>query len=446
MCLLSPLLAALVAGVPPAQVPTFAVSPYVQLGDRPKLSSREGVTILWQADPGGSWRVQARQGVEWREVEQVTSRPSIPASLRQFQAEINDLQPGGRFEYRVLRDGVSVFGASAVARKSAGQPFRAAIFGDIGAGTPAQRRITYQVWKQEPDFGFITGDIVYDRGRMSEYRARYFPILNSGEASPSTGAPLLRSTLFAACIGNHDAFAPDLGRYPDGLAFYINWALPLNGPLDTIGERGTPRAKLTAEFKAAAAGRYPALGNYSFDYGNTHWTVLDGNAYVDWSNPKLRTWLDRDLAAAKSARWRIVAFHEPGFHSSKKHAGDVWMKSVHPILERRGVDVAFSGHVHNYQRSHPIRMQGERMIIDRTFNGKSATRPKGVIYIVTGAAGATLYDRSQNTAPGSWKPFTARFVSGVHSFTMMESRGDRILLRQIDDQGKEVDRIAIDRQ
>jgi len=61
------------------------------------------------------------------------------------------------------------------------------------------------------------------------------------------------------------------------------------------------------------------MANYSFDYGNSHWAVLDANTYIDWYNPSLWEWMQKDLASAKSATWRFVAFHQPGFNSSNEH-------------------------------------------------------------------------------------------------------------------------------
>jgi hypothetical protein len=67
----------------------------------------------------------------------------------------------------------------------------------------------------------ITGGIVYARGRISEYREKFWPIYNAEEASPSRGAPLLRSTLFLAAPGNDDIGTRDLDTYPDGLAYFL---------------------------------------------------------------------------------------------------------------------------------------------------------------------------------------------------------------------------------
>ena len=38
-------------------------------------------------------------------------------------------------------------------------------------------------------------------------------------------------------------------------------------------------------FTEAAGEAYPRMTNFSFDYGNAHWTVIDSNPYVDWTDP-----------------------------------------------------------------------------------------------------------------------------------------------------------------
>ena len=97
------------------------------------------------------------------------------------------------------------------------------------------------------------------------------------------------------------------------------------------------------------------MANFSLDYGNAHWTVLDANATVDWTDRELQEWVASDLAAAKGATWRFVSFHQPGFNSSKTHFNEQYMRTLSPIFEEGKVDVVFNGHVHNYQRSYPLR-------------------------------------------------------------------------------------------
>ena len=84
------------------------------------------------------------------------------------------------------------------------------------------------------------------------------------------------------------------------------------------------------------------MANYSFDYGNSHWTFIDSNVYVDWSDAYLRNWLARDLAAAKDAAWKFVVFHHPAFNSSRAHFTEQQMRLISDILEHRGVDMVFA--------------------------------------------------------------------------------------------------------
>jgi hypothetical protein len=81
--------------------------------------------------------------------------------------------------------------------------------------------------------------------------------------------------------------------------------------------------------------------------------------------------------------------------------------------------------------------------LDKMFDGQKDTTPEGVIYIVTGAGGQTLYNPEQNNDPDSWQKFTARFVSNVHSLTIADVDGKTLTLTQVAADGKELDKIKI---
>ena len=112
-----------------------------------------------------------------------------------------------------------------------------------------------------------------------------------------------------------------------------------------LGPEANKKAFLDAAGKA-----FPRMANFSFDYGNAHWTVLDANATSTGPTASSAAWVARDLAAAKGATWRFVGFHQPGFNSSKKHFDEQHMRLLAPVFEAGKVDVVFNGHVHNYQR------------------------------------------------------------------------------------------------
>ncbi len=128
------------------------------------------------------------------------------------------------------------------------------------------------------------------------------------------------------------------------------------------------------------------------------------------------------------------------------------------------MDLVFSGHVHNYQRSVPLkfapapasrdkkgRVNGT-FTLDTKFDGAKETRPDGVIHVVAGGGGAGIYgpnDLEKVTAAlkkehgDNWAPFNAKYVADRHSFVVLDLSPGRLLLRALDSKGEEIDRVAI---
>ena len=342
----------------------FLAKPYLQLGRMPTDATY--MDVIWHVDDSDTtWTVEWRQSNgAWTPALNLSYRriavPTVDPH-RVYRGELKGLTPGKPFEYRVLRDGQPLFSATGLARKSAEQPYRLGIFGDIAADKDPQKKVAYQLSKAKPDAVMVMGDIVYSRGRISEYRHHFFECYNGEVASPEAGAPLTRSVMFVGSPGNHDVATTDLEKYPDAHAYFYYWSQPLNGP--TIGAGSTFTAKLTGPkeniqaLKNSAGEQYPRMATFSFDYGNAHWTMLDSNAFVDWADADLRDWLKKDLEAAKGATWRFVGFHHPGFNSAIKHQEEKQMRKIADLFEEYKVDVVFSGHVHNYQRSFPVKWE-----------------------------------------------------------------------------------------
>ena len=415
------------------------VKPYLQLGYGPTPTT---LRVLWHApDSDQVWSVEHRpvgSSGAWTPAGSVGSRRiAVPGTTphRVLGATLSGLEPGGRFEYRVKAGSDVLFSAEGRAPKSASQKYRFLAVGDCGAGTPEQKPIALLAHRADVDLAVIPGDIVYEDGLISEYHEKFWPVYNADIADRS-GAPLLRSIPFVAAPGNHDIDNRDLGKNPDGMAYFLYWEQPLNGPIGKVGGPFVPAIKgPEANIKAfteAAGKAFPRMANFSFDYGNTHWLLLDSNNPVDWTNPEIRDWVAKDLAAAKSATWRFVAFHHPGFNSSREHFEQQQMRLLAPIFEAGMVDIVFSGHVHNYQRSMPMtfvpdrqgtqlmggrdgktirgRVVNGRWTLDHSFGHDGDTTPKGIIYVVTGAGGQHLYNPEQQDDPDSWQKFTEKFV------------------------------------
>lgn len=470
--LLSTLITALLffSGYAQDDKPAFLVNPYLQVGYQPASNSLD---LLWvPVDSSAVYEVQYKKGAGdvWTKAVTLSSRTIAVdnvAAHRLFQAALTELVPGSIFDYRVFHDKKMVYSASAHAPKSKEQPYRFVVFGDVGAGTKAAMGIALGVYEAKPDLVLIPGDIVYDNGLVREYNKRFWPIYNTAKKD-TAGVPLMSSIPFVAAVGNHDLVTRDLDRSPDALAYYYYWQQPLNAPAGKEGVvypaiRGADERKKA--FLDAAGKAYPAMANFSYDYANAHWLVLDADNYVDWTDKELIDWVTNDLAKAKDADWRFVMFHQPGFNSSRAHFEQQQMRLLAPLFEAGKVDVVFTGHVHNYQRSYPLTFKpdnraGYQLVsgagktpagkivtgawtLDKKFDGKDITKPNGIIYLVTGAGGQGLYNKEQQDDRDSWQGFTYRFVSKVHSFTVADVKGKTLTIKQLAPDRTEVDSFTI---
>ena len=140
------------------------------------------------------------------------------------------------------------------------------------------------------------------------------------------------------------------------------------------------------------------------------------------------------------------------------------MRLLEPIFEANGVDVVFAGHVHNYQRSKPLRftpnppkrdpkgrVNGD-FVFDEDYDGVTKTVPRGIIHIVSGGGGASLYNAKdfdktvaqlKKDNPGNYVPLTAKYVANTHSFSLIELSAQELVLKQISIDGTELDRVRI---
>ncbi len=454
-----------------ADTTSFLVTPYLQIGNQQNVQTLQ---LLWHTkDTTSNWLVEYKTSSNAAWIKSTTiGYNKIDVSKVQpfavYNALLSNLTAGSNFNYRVKKNDKVIFESFAKAPKNISQSYKLVVFGDIGAGTKEAKQIANGVYKADADMIVVTGDIVYEQGTITDYTKVFWPIYNSNKKD-SIGVPIMNSTPMVAAVGNHDADSRDLDKLPDALAYYYFWDQPLNGLVGKEGGSLVPNLKGTEinknAFYAAAGKHYPNMTNFSFNYGNAHWTMLDADTYVDWTDTTLQNWVAKDLADAKNMTWHFVAFHHPGFTSSIDHFEQQQMRLLAPIFEKGNVDIVFNGHVHNYQRSFPMQFKPEKKgtllvggkenkivrgrvvnglwALDKNFDGKANTKANGVIYIVTGAGGQTLYNKEQNNNPDSWQKFTDKFISTIHSFTQMEVTRNKLQLKQIDAIGNEIDSIIL---
>jgi len=117
---------------------------------------------------------------------------------------------------------------------------------------------------------------------------------------------------------------------------------------------------------------------YSYNYGSVHMVML--NSYMPFAHgTPQHDFLRADLAAVdrKVTPWLVVACHAPWYNSNRAHeneAEEVLMRrAMEDLLYNHSVDLVFAGHVHNYERTHPVYR-------NRTDHG-------GPVYITVGDGG-----------------------------------------------------------
>lgn len=423
------------------QAPNFIAYPYLQLGRNPGSGKLRNLSVVWHTEAGPDGWGLVYGGKKASVVAKKITIPGIKPYWM-VSATMQGLSGKTSVEYSVTRNGSTVFSAKAKVPPGPGQSARLLLFGDTGRGLPGQKKVMYRAFQAGADLALVSGDIVYPHGRMSEYRKYLFPYANANSADPKNGAPFMRSVTWVAAPGNHDVDYRDLGKYPDGLAFYTNWIQPLNGPDYTQKVPGP--ASTIALHKEAAGENWTKSGNFSFDVGDVHVTCIDSGSYTNWRSDSMRNWLEKDLASAGN-KWKFVLMHVPPVYSAKTHANDGKLtQHLVPLFVKHKVNLLLTGHIHNYQRSKPFSINGSTIEVDKKFDGNTVRKTAWPICIVSGAGGAELYDQKLATNPGAWQPFTANFQAG-YSFSIIDVNGPKLQFTQMSADGKVLDRIVLEK-
>ncbi len=315
-----------------------------------------------------------------------TTEITLPQRDRLFlnEAVAHGLTPDAEYAYALTSNPSERFRF----RTPSARSIRVIVFGDSGSGSEAQLRLVPWMLTEAPDLALHTGDLAYPIGTQDAYRSFYFAPYRD----------LMPSVPFYPCPGNHD-YADD--RADTYRAF-------MRVPEDSVPADG--------------AGLY-----YSFDWGQAHFVSLDTNEPL-WaavsSSGRMLAWLDEDLKGSQAC-WKIVFFHHTPY-ATGNHEGETTAELVQrfvvPILERRGVRLVFAGHEHNYQRSHPLR-------------GGAVDREGGAIFVTTGGGGGGLY-------PAPPSPLQAVGHS-EHHFVSVQIEGDRIQVRAIGLDGRQLDSFSL---
>jgi hypothetical protein len=143
---------------------------------------------------------------------------------------------------------------------------------------------------------------------------------------------------------------------------------------------------------------------YSFDYVNAH--VLTMASEITFSKGSAQyNFVENDLktaAANPNIKWIIVNYHRvmytsPNTCSASTCEGSSSLRDAyHPLFDKYRVDLVLQGHVHNYQRTFPLKYDTVTPSSPtRTSTSTSSyTDPEGEIFVTVGTGGINFHGLS----------------------------------------------------
>jgi hypothetical protein len=329
----------------------WVVQPYLQ------YPTPTGITIQWETTrPGTSAVLYGPNKNSLKRVDATVTRN--PQSII-HRAVLTGLQPESHYVYRTestddqgrkLESPLFTFRTAPAGERS----IRFTVVGDTQDQPAINKRIAEHMWNERPDFFMIVGDLVGTGANKSHWTKDFFGSMR----------PLFDRVALLPVLGNHEG-----------------------------------DARLYYDYMAVPDPKYC----YRFTYGPAEIFVIDSNRNLAKGSEQYR-WLEAALASSK-ARWKFVAHHHPPYSSDDDDYGNLWegqsvwgdlrLRPVTELYEKYKVDIVWTGHIHSYERTWPLR------------SGQAAE--SGPIYIVCGGGGGGL-ERHGPTRP----EFSNRIRHGHH--------------------------------
>lgn len=332
-----------------AQALEMVVTPYLN------SPATDSMVVRWETDVPASSRVQWGAAVPMKESTGAEGMRTL------HEVRLDGLETGAQYFYQaVSRDdagneiesAVQTFGTAV----APGTAFGFVVFCDTQSNPDVVRKLAEFAYAQRPAFTLVGGDLVSDGTVKEHWTGHFFPNME----------PLNTRVPLVPILGNHDKNAHH---------FYDYFTLP------------------------------EPEHHYQFDYGDLSVFMLDSEKSFRESGDEYR-WLDTRLRRSKAV-WKIVMLHKPAYSSdeddygdtanTRSVMGDMNARRLVPLYERHGVDIVWSGHIHSYERTWPLK------------GGKAVSPKKGVVYLVTGGGGGGLEKAGPVRAP-----ISAKVYSGHH--------------------------------
>ena len=143
---------------------------------------------------------------------------------------------------------------------------------------------------------------------------------------------------------------------------------------------------------------------YSFNYQNVHVLVMATDSSYS-SGSSQYNFVKNDLKVASQDRninWIIVMIHKPLYSSpntcisSSCKGSTSLVNTYHPLFDKYKVDLVLEGHVHNYQRTYPIKYNPNSALspIKTSRNAFDYNDPEGEIFVIVGTGGINFHGLS----------------------------------------------------
>ena len=261
-----------------------------------------------------------------------------------------------------------------------------AVLGDNGSGRRNAMAVALRMARayRESSYGVVVlaGDVCYyghiDERYEAVFMRPYRALIDAGVA-------------WELAVGNHDAEGAngDRSRGRDGT--------------DEVAAELAHFGKVRSYYTA----RHGPVEVFVVDSGMV---LAGGDAAADQL-----AWLAGALEASR-APWKVALMHHPPYSSGRHGSSLRLRRAIEPILTGGGVDLAFAGHDHHYERTTP---QG------------------GVVHVVSGG-GCKL-------TPTGRSAFTAAAESVLHFVHVVVGR-DTLEGRAIAPDGRVIDRFTLQRR
>ena len=229
--------------------------------------------------------------------------------INRFTAQLKNLKPGTTYEYQIAPEPgwIENYTFSTPAEDDS---FSFIWFGDVHH-SPVWGELANKAHENHPDAAFFAfvGDMVGDGLHRNEWDDLFeFP------KSIISQKPLMMT------LGNHDTRS-GLGA----LMYREMFSYPKNGPEEVMPEH-----------------------TYSFTYKNALYLMIDATSPIEEQSK----WIEDQLANT-TAIWKFAIFHFPPYNFEEPYL-DIQQAWV-PLFDKYHVDMVFSGHIHYYMRSKPMK-------------------------------------------------------------------------------------------